>query len=42
MIDFSDVLQTDVYTLGQTYLQLCKKLNINAPFLGVHLFYVDF
>ena len=29
LIDFADVLQTSLYSLGSTYLKLIKKININ-------------
>jgi transcription factor IIIB subunit 2 len=31
LLDFSDILQINVYTLGKGYLQLCEKLCINPP-----------
>ncbi|KAH3854172.1 hypothetical protein DPMN_096711 [Dreissena polymorpha] len=34
LLDFSDVLQVNVYTLGRTYLHLAKELCINLPDVG--------
>ena len=31
LIDFSDILQIDVYELGRTYLRLSQALCINIP-----------
>ncbi|XP_068730710.1 transcription factor IIIB 90 kDa subunit-like isoform X1 [Montipora capricornis] len=31
LLDFSDVLQVDVFTLGRTYLKLAQELYINLP-----------
>lgn len=31
LLDFSDILQVNVYSLGKTYLQLSKELCINIP-----------
>ncbi|KAI0241441.1 Transcription factor IIIB 90 kDa subunit [Lamellibrachia satsuma] len=33
LLDFSDILQANVYHLGRTYLQLSRELHINAPAL---------
>jgi transcription initiation factor TFIIIB Brf1 subunit/transcription initiation factor TFIIB len=42
LIDFSDVLQVNVYTLGKSFLQLTKILNLNLmvvdPSLYIHRF----
>jgi transcription factor IIIB 90 kDa subunit len=42
LIDFSDVLQVNVYTLGKSFLQLTKLLNLNLmvvdPSLYIHRF----
>jgi len=38
LLDFSDVLQTNVYLLGRTYLQLSKELCINVPALDPCLY----
>ena len=31
LIDFSDALQVNVYTIGKTFLQLCRILNLKMP-----------
>ncbi|CEJ00569.1 hypothetical protein RMCBS344292_14621 [Rhizopus microsporus] len=31
LIDFSDILQVNVFTLGATFLKLCRVLNLNLP-----------
>ncbi|XP_064621362.1 transcription factor IIIB 90 kDa subunit-like isoform X2 [Lineus longissimus] len=38
LLDFSDVLQTNVYNLGRTYLQLSRELCINVPVLDPCLY----
>jgi transcription factor IIIB subunit 2 len=38
LIDFSDVLQTNVYVLGHTYLKLCRVLNIQPPLIDPSLY----
>merc|ERR1712223_1412746 len=42
LIDFSDVLQIDVYELGRTYLRLSQALHINIPAMDPCLFVVRF
>ena len=37
LLDFSDVLQINVYTLGKTYLALARLLCINVPAIGKYL-----
>lgn len=38
LLDFSDILQANVYQLGRTYLQLSRELHINAPALDPCLY----
>jgi transcription factor IIIB subunit 2 len=38
LIDFSDLLQTNVYVLGHTYLKLCRVLNIQPPIIDPSLY----
>jgi transcription factor IIIB 90 kDa subunit len=38
LIDFSDVLQTNVYTLGNTFLKLCRLLNLSLPIIDPSLY----
>eukprot|EP00698_Gefionella_okellyi_P019776 TRINITY_DN6115_c0_g1_i2.p1 TRINITY_DN6115_c0_g1~~TRINITY_DN6115_c0_g1_i2.p1 ORF type:complete len:467 (-),score=115.94 TRINITY_DN6115_c0_g1_i2:100-1500(-) len=38
LIDFSDVLQTSVYTLGNTFLKLCRILHTTVPIIDPSLF----
>jgi transcription factor IIIB 90 kDa subunit len=38
LIDFSDVLQVNVYVLGQTFLRLCQTLNIQPPVIDPSLY----
>lgn len=38
LIDFSDVLQTNVYVLGHTYLRFCKRLNLQLPIIDPCLY----
>lgn len=35
LLDFADVLQVNVFTLGSTYLKLCRKLNVSLPIIGI-------
>lgn len=34
LLDLSDILQVNVYSLGKTYLQLSRELCINVPAIG--------
>lgn len=34
LLDLSDVLEVNVYTLGKTYMEMAKRLNIQIPALG--------
>lgn len=34
LLDFSDILQVNVYVLGKTYLKLATELHINVPAIG--------
>eukprot|EP01104_Vermistella_antarctica_P020979 TRINITY_DN922_c2_g1_i3.p1 TRINITY_DN922_c2_g1~~TRINITY_DN922_c2_g1_i3.p1 ORF type:complete len:325 (-),score=74.55 TRINITY_DN922_c2_g1_i3:118-1092(-) len=38
LIDFSDVLQTNVYVLGHTFLRFCRLLNLQLPLIDPSLF----
>ncbi len=38
LLDFSDVLYTNVFTLGNTYLRLTRLLNINLPLIDPSLY----
>lgn len=38
LIDFSDILQTNVYVLGHTYLRFCKRLNLQLPIIDPSLY----
>jgi len=38
LLDFSDKLQTNVYTLGHTYLRLCQKLSMDVPVIDPTLY----
>jgi transcription factor IIIB subunit 2 len=40
LIDFSDVLQTNVYTLGNTFLKLCRLLNLSLPTIDPSCIYI--
>ena len=42
LIDFSDVLQIDVYELGRTYLRLSQALHINIPAMDPCLYVMRF
>lgn len=42
LIDFTDVLHTNVYTLGHAFLKLVRLLNINVPFIDPSLFLARF
>ena len=42
LIDFSDVLQIDVYELGRTYLRLSQALHINIPAMDPCLYVLRF
>lgn len=38
LIDFSDLLQTNLFVLGNTFLKLCKLLNIRPPVIDPSLY----
>jgi len=38
LIDFSDVLQTNVYVLGHTFLKFCGMLNLQLPIIDPSLY----
>lgn len=38
LIDFSDILQTNVYVLGHTFLRFCKRLNLQLPIIDPSLY----
>jgi transcription factor IIIB subunit 2 len=38
LIDFSDILQVNVFTLGATFLKLCRVLNLNLPHVDPSLY----
>eukprot|EP01112_Ceratiomyxa_fruticulosa_P020540 TRINITY_DN7020_c0_g1_i1.p1 TRINITY_DN7020_c0_g1~~TRINITY_DN7020_c0_g1_i1.p1 ORF type:complete len:317 (-),score=39.78 TRINITY_DN7020_c0_g1_i1:71-1021(-) len=38
LIDFSDVLHTNVYILGHTFLKLCQLLNLTLPIIDPSLY----
>jgi len=38
LIDFSDVLQTNLYTLGNTFLKLCRTLHTTVPIIDPSLY----
>ena len=38
LIDFSDVLQTNVFVLGDTYLKFLRLLNIKLPIVDPSLY----
>lgn len=38
LIDFSDMLQTNLYVLGSIYLKLIRLLNITVPIIDPSLF----
>lgn len=38
LIDFSDVLQTNMFVLGNTYFRLCQTLEINPPLIDPSLY----
>lgn len=38
LIDFSDILQTNLFVLGNTFLKLCKLLNIKPPVIDPSLY----
>lgn len=38
LIDFSDVTHTNVYSLGNTFLQLIRKLNLRMPLIDPSLY----
>lgn len=38
LIDFSDILQTNVFVLGNTFLKLCKLLNMKPPVIDPSLY----
>lgn len=42
LVDFSDVLQIDVYDLGRTYLRLSQALHINIPAMDPCLYAMRF
>ncbi|KAI9016770.1 cyclin-like protein [Hyaloraphidium curvatum] len=42
LIDFSDVLQTDVYVLGSTFLRLVQVLNLRLPLVDPALYMTRF
>eukprot|EP01137_Pigoraptor_chileana_P034807 Opistho-2@27902 len=42
LLDFSDVLQVNVYTLGSTFLKLCRTLNIRVPIIDPSLYIFRF
>jgi transcription factor IIIB subunit 2 len=42
LIDFSDVLQTDVYILGSTFLKLVQLLHLNLPLVDPALYLTRF
>ena len=42
LIDFSDILQVDVYELGRTYLRLSQALCINIPAMDPCLYVMRF
>lgn len=42
LIDFSDILQIDVYELGRTYLKLAQELCINIPAMDPCLYVLRF
>eukprot|EP01135_Chromosphaera_perkinsii_P004216 Nk52_evm5s272 gene=Nk52_evmTU5s272 len=42
LLDFSDILQVNVYVLGGTFLKLCKLLSIKLPIVDPSLFIFRF
>ncbi|ORX95439.1 BRF1-domain-containing protein [Basidiobolus meristosporus CBS 931.73] len=38
LIDFSDILQTNVFTLGSTFLKLVRELHLNLPLVDPSLY----
>ncbi|GAN02174.1 hypothetical protein MAM1_0018c01615 [Mucor ambiguus] len=38
LIDFSDILQVNVFTLGATFLKLCRVLNLSLPHVDPSLY----
>eukprot|EP00048_Salpingoeca_helianthica_P012351 m.178698 g.178698 ORF g.178698 m.178698 type:complete len:533 (+) comp15360_c0_seq38:1038-2636(+) len=42
LLDFSDILQTNVYVLGAVYLKLCQKLRVRLPVVDPSLYIVRF
>jgi transcription factor IIIB subunit 2 len=38
LIDFSDILQTNVYVLGHTFLRFVRLLNISLPLVDPALY----
>jgi transcription factor IIIB subunit 2 len=38
LIDFSDVVQTNVFVLGQAVLKFCKLLNMQLPLIDPSLY----
>jgi transcription factor IIIB subunit 2 len=42
LIDFSDVLQIDVYALGRAYVQISRALFINIPAVDPCLYIIRF
>jgi len=38
LIDFSELLQTNVYVLGHTFLQFCRLLNLQLPIIDPSLY----
>jgi len=38
LIDFSDILQTNVYTLGHIFLKFCRLLNLQLPIIDPSLY----
>eukprot|EP00002_Diphylleia_rotans_P023792 TRINITY_DN4683_c0_g1_i1.p1 TRINITY_DN4683_c0_g1~~TRINITY_DN4683_c0_g1_i1.p1 ORF type:complete len:581 (-),score=124.31 TRINITY_DN4683_c0_g1_i1:281-2023(-) len=38
LIDFSDVLQTNLYVLGNTFLKFCRLLNLRLPIIDPSLY----
>ena len=38
LIDFSDVLQTNVFVLGDTFMKFCRLLNFRLPIVDPSLY----
>jgi transcription factor IIIB subunit 2 len=38
LLDFSDVLQVNVFVLGQTFLKFCRLLNLQLPLIDPSMY----